>query len=70
MIKNWKAKLTRKVTWQKSQDAEHPYLACVDGAGWVIRINDFPKEPLYTLLVDGTPVLDFDDWPLVWIRPE
>ena len=66
----WDANLNRKVTWQESQDAEHPYQAWIGGAHWVIRINDFPDEPLYTLLIDGIPVLDFDDWPQAWIRPD
>jgi hypothetical protein len=66
----WEASFDRKVTWQESQDAEHPYQARIGGAHWVIRINDFPDEPLYTLLIDGMPVLDFDDWPQAWIRPD
>jgi hypothetical protein len=35
-----------------------------------IRVNDFPAEPLYTLLVDGEEVEDLEDWPEAWTRPE
>jgi len=35
-----------------------------------LRINDFPEEQLYTLIIDNEIILDFDDWPKNWERKE
>ena len=43
----------RKVSWRRTGSGEHPYEAEVDGERWVLRVNDFPAEPMYTVLVDG-----------------
>lgn len=61
--------LDRRVSWRsRPQDPEHPFEAEVDGERWLIRLGDFPEEPLYTLLIDGEAVLTFDDWPATWRR--
>jgi hypothetical protein len=39
------------------------------GEQCLIRINDFPDEHLYTLMVNDQEVVHFDDWPLCWTRP-
>jgi hypothetical protein len=58
-----------KIVWRGGYDAEFPYEANVDGCRLVIRINDFPAEPLYTLFVDGVAATDLEDWPKTWVRP-
>jgi hypothetical protein len=60
---------TRSV-WRRTGDAEHPWETRVGGACWKVRVNDFPEETLYTLLIDGAPVLDLDSWPDAWMRSE
>ena len=55
--------------WESTGDGEVPYRALVDGRALSIRVNDFPAEPLYTLLVDGHEVEDLDDWPSAWMKP-
>jgi hypothetical protein len=59
--------LQRNLRWKKTDDAEFVYTAVdpCEGA-LVIRLNDFPAEPLYTLLCDAVPVESFDDWPQAW----
>ncbi len=63
---------SRKITWQKSENAEFPYECddyeeCENCVGNMkIRINDFPAEPMYSLLVNDTVLCDFDDWPVLW----
>lgn len=61
---------TRPLVWRMGPDPEFIYVADVDGQRWVIRLGDFPAEPLYTLLVDDAEVLCFDDWPATWRRPD
>jgi hypothetical protein len=64
-------KLLRPVPWRTTSGEGHiEFEADVDGARWSIRMNDFPDEPLYTVLVDGDEVMHFDDWPSIWTRPE
>lgn len=59
----------RAVAWRATKSAELPYEAEVDGRRWAVRVNDFPAEPLYTLLIEGAPVENLDDWPGAWKRP-
>lgn len=61
--------LTEKIEWRETGDPTHPYAAEIDGEKYLIRLNDFPDEHLYTLLVDGNDVADFDDWSACWKRP-
>ena len=58
------------IQWQTGRDAEFPYHTMIDGRQWEIRVNDFPAEPLYTLIIDGQEALDLEDWPAVWRRPQ
>jgi hypothetical protein len=60
---------SRAIGWEHTGDGEFPYRASVDGADLVIRVNDFPAEPLYSLLVNGQPEQDLEDWPGSWVRP-
>ncbi len=45
-----------------------PYAALVDGRWWILRLNDFPEHPLYTLFVDSRSVTDLRDDPADWRR--
>ena len=69
MITRGSAFTSRPVQWHKTDDVDFPYRAEVDGRTWQVRLNDFPAEPLYTLVIDGRPVEDLDEWPLAWQQP-
>ena len=62
--------LDRALSWHSTGRAECPYAARVDGRDWLIRVNDFPAEALYTLIIDGREAGGFDDWPERWTRPD
>jgi hypothetical protein len=69
----WNAASQRRhstaIAWKRSGDGEFPYRAVIDGNTLVIRVNDFPAEPLYTLLINDEEVEDLEDWPSAWLRP-
>lgn len=57
------------VTWKHTGDAEFPYTADVQNRRYTIRLNDFPAEPLYTLIAEGNELQDLEDWPGAWEMP-
>lgn len=59
----------RAVVWTHTGDAEFPFAAEVDGRRFTVRINDFPAEPLYTVISDGVELYDLEDWPTIWEMP-
>ncbi len=61
--------LEEKIVWTEGTDPSYPYQAKLNGAKLLIRVNDFPDENLYTLVIDDLAVAGFDDWPGQWIRP-
>ena len=61
--------LAEEIAWRKTQDPKHPFVAEYEGEKCVIRLNDFPDEHLYTLIVNGVEIADFDDWSAQWSRP-
>jgi hypothetical protein len=61
--------LQAEISWNQTGDPVRPYHASVAGASWTIRVNDFPEEHLYTLLIDGQEFESFDDWPACWSMP-
>lgn len=58
-----------KIIWQLVNDPFYPYEGELEGAKCRIRLNDFPDEHLYTLIVEGREIASFDDWPANWSRP-
>jgi hypothetical protein len=60
----------KKIVWKQGVDALYPYVADFEGEQRLIRINDFPDEHLYTLIVQDCEVANFDDWPQYWTRPK
>ncbi len=58
-----------EVEWRAALSVFVPYQATVEGATWVLRLNDFPAEPMYTLFVEGREIGSLDDWPRAWSRP-
>jgi hypothetical protein len=60
--------LAREVNWQSTGEPLNPWTAEVDSEVWQIRLNDYPDEILYTLMINGEPCGDFHDWPERWVR--
>lgn len=60
--------LTRQLSWQNTGDVDQPWATETEGQTWRVRLNDFPDELMYTLIVDDAIVGDFHDWPTNWNR--
>ena len=60
--------LREKITWKPNADPHHPYQADCRGDALFVRLNDFPDENLYTLLVNDVEVARFNDWPVDWTK--
>jgi uncharacterized protein YjaG (DUF416 family) len=58
----------RELTWSPTGDPEHPWATEVEGERWQVRLNDFPDDFMYSLLIGGVNVGDFHDWPETWQR--
>lgn len=55
--------LRMAVTWKRVRSNAFPWAARIDGAWHVLRLNDFPDHPFYTLFVAGARVGDLADLP-------
>lgn len=58
------------LVWEATGDGESPYRSSVEGRRLTIRVNDFPAEPMYTLIAEGDEIADLEDWPAAWIKPD
>jgi hypothetical protein len=57
-----------KVDWEPAKDGESVFVAAFDGKLVYLRLNEFPAEPLCTLIVDGLEA-DLEDFPASWTLP-
>ena len=65
-----KERLAQIVVWRQTGDLNTPWETDVDGHRWQARLNDFPEEPMYSLLIDEVLAGDFQEWPQYWDRGE
>ncbi|MGZ8843823.1 MAG: hypothetical protein ACXW18_09175 [Pyrinomonadaceae bacterium] len=60
--------LEDEVSWIQTSNPSFPYEANVNGDNLVVRLNDFPDQNLYTLLVNDEELANFDEWPQHWMK--
>jgi uncharacterized protein YjaG (DUF416 family) len=61
-------KLDREMSWRSTGDPSYPWATEVDGIAWRVRVNDFPDELMYSLIIGDESAGDFHDWPGTWQR--
>ncbi len=54
------------IQWADTDKAEYPYQAHINDQIWEIRINDFPEEEMYTLIIMNEEIIHFTGWPQTW----
>ena len=57
-----------KLEWHRTPDLNKPWEAVAGTEHLQLRLNDFPDEILYTLMVDGRAIGDFNDFRSIWKR--
>ena len=63
-------RLWRPVAWRTASGAGYIiFEASVGQHRWTVRLNNFPDEPLHTLLIDGDEIVHFNGWPWFWRQP-
>jgi hypothetical protein len=60
--------LELNLKWDKLETPEYPFQLDYHGHKLQIKVNDFPDEQLYSLIVDSESICDFDNWPKNWKR--
>lgn len=55
--------LRASLVWKKTGPGH--WEAALNGKRCTLTMNDFPEEPLYTVVFDGEP-MDIDDAPPSW----
>ena len=58
--------LAAEIQWIADLDNQFLYQADFGGKRWSLRINDFPDEVPFSLMVDNGVVAEFDDRPAGW----
>lgn len=64
-----KAFLALALNWQKTEESPYVFATTVRGEVIKLRLNDFPEEPLCTLIFGGREV-DLDDLGPNWTLPK
>ena len=61
--------LAYPITWELAESALIVYKAKFEGRRYSMRMNDFPEEPLYSLLdEEGNVIVDMNEWPPRWTK--
>ena len=73
LVREWRRKAMAvlegvPLAWTRTGDGEFPYRTAHDGLALVIRVNDYPADPLYSVMAEGQTLGHLEDWPAAWTK--
>jgi hypothetical protein len=60
--------LKMKIDWRKTQIDKYTFSATIGGDEYFLRLNDFPEEPLCTIIISGNEI-NLEDLGKNWTLP-
>jgi len=60
--------ISRPVDWERSSENKYLFHAVVEGEKFFLRLNDFPEEPICTLIGQGQEI-DLEEFGEHWRMP-
>lgn len=57
-----------RIDWQKTSESPYVFQAVFQGKAVRLRLNDFPEEPLCTVIIDGAET-DLHEFSKSWTLP-
>lgn len=71
LLREWRDRLlqthcAKAKVWTRTGSGEFPLRGEIGGRPALIRVNDYPAEPMYSVIVDGQNVGNLEDWPTAW----
>lgn len=60
--------LTKSIYWQKHSSEVKYFYAYSDNQPLLLRLNNFPDEPLLTVIA-GLEIMNLEDTPEFWVVP-
>lgn len=64
-IENW---CEREIFWKRHIEKKYTFFADIDGEQILFRLNDFPDEPICSILIEGRE-FDMEEIPAKWHLP-
>lgn len=61
--------IKEKIKWDFTKNGIYPYFFKKNNMELKIRVNEFPAEPAYTLIVNNKEITDLETWPKNWEKP-
>lgn len=75
LLRTWRDRLmqahsAQTKVWTRTGNGEFPLRGEIGDRPALVRVNDFPAEPLYSVIIDGQNVGNLEDWPATWTKAD
>lgn len=71
LVRQWRRPVmaaleSEPLQWDRTGNGEFPFRTEHGDQALIIRVNDFPVDPLYSVLAEGQTLGHLEDWPPAW----